>query len=87
MGSIAKKKCVTLSNLVDEDKDDFLLNIDVQSIHKDAPTQEDKWCDVNEFFHATIMKDINGKMKKYCTCKLCLYVSYIFLFYSMLIVL
>jgi hypothetical protein len=70
---IAKKKSATLSNLLVTDADGLLVDVDVQSIDDSVPSMcEDKQQDVDNFFHATIVQEIKGKLKKYCTCKLCL---------------
>jgi len=47
------------------------MNIDVQDIHENLLTHKDKQHDVEEFFHAGVTRETNGKKKKYCTCKLC----------------
>jgi hypothetical protein len=67
-----KKKHGTLGNPVDVDADNFLLDVDVQSTHEDlGESRVDNHRDVDEFFHAPVMKEMNGKKKKCCTCKLC----------------
>jgi len=78
----AKKKHATLGNPVDIDKDEFLLDVKVQEIHKDTPTCQDKQHDVDHFFHPPALKDVNAKTKKYCCCKSCLYVTYPSIFFS-----
>ena len=65
------KKRATLGNPVAIDADGLLLDVDVQSINDNPPTREDKRQDVNQFFHAAVVKEVNGKSKKYCVCKLC----------------
>jgi hypothetical protein len=68
-----KKKCPTVGNPTAVDKDGFLLDIDVQDINDDldVPSREDKRRDVDEFFEPAVVKEVNGKQKKYCACKLC----------------
>ena len=68
----AKKKHATLGNPVAIDADSLLMDVDVQSINDSPPTCEDKWHDIDNFFGTAIVKDVNGKLKKYCACKLCL---------------
>ena len=66
-----KNKCATLSNPVAVDVDSLLIDVDVQLHDDNPPTREDKQQDVDQFFCMAIVKDVNGKLKKYCTCKLC----------------
>jgi hypothetical protein len=68
---IAKKKHGSLGNPVAVDEEGLLLDVDVQLADKDPPMREDKWRDVNQFFHAPVEKEIGGKKKKQCICKLC----------------
>jgi hypothetical protein len=66
-----KTKCATLGNPVAVDADGLLMDVDVQSIDDSPPTREDKRQDVDHFFRTAIVKDVNGKSKKYRACKLC----------------
>jgi hypothetical protein len=47
------------------------MDVDVQAIDDHLPTREDKPQDVDHFFHIAVVKDVNGKSKKYRACKLC----------------
>ena len=67
-----KGKHTILGNPVAIDADGLLMDVDVQSINDSPPTREDKWQDIDNFFGTAIVKDVNGKSKEYCTCKLCL---------------
>jgi hypothetical protein len=67
----AKKKRTTLGNPVATDAEGFLMDIDVQEIDGDVVTHEEKRRDVDQFFQPAIIKDVNGKQKKYRICKLC----------------
>ena len=70
---LGKKKSATLGNLQATDADSLLVDVDVQLVVNDSlPTHEDKRQDVDHYFHAAVIKDVNGKSKKYCSCKLCL---------------
>ncbi len=51
------------------------MDVDVQPVHEDVPTREDKRRDIDFFFGPAILKIVNGNTKKYCSCKLCPYVS------------
>ncbi|KAN0118457.1 hypothetical protein V8E52_005187, partial [Russula decolorans] len=53
------------------DEEGLLLDVDVQLADKDPPTHEDKRRDVDQFFHTLVEKEIGGKKRKQCTCKLC----------------
>ena len=70
---VGTEKRVTLGNPIAVDADGLLVDVDVQSIddNLNPPTREDKRQDVDQFFYAAVIKDVNGKPKKYCTCKLC----------------
>ena len=68
---IGEKKHGTLGNPIAVDADGLLLDVDVQSVDDSPPTREDKRQDVDQFFYTAITKDVKGKSKRYCTCKLC----------------
>jgi hypothetical protein len=68
-----------LGNSADIDSDGFLTDVVVQPVNEDTPAYEDKRCDIIQFFHPAVLKDVNGKMKKYSSCKLC---PYVWLVYS-----
>jgi hypothetical protein len=68
---ITGKKCTTLGNPVAVDADGLLMDVDVQSINNNPPTREDKQQDVDQFFCTAVVKDVNGKLKKYCACRVC----------------
>ena len=68
---LGKKKSTTLGNPQATDTDGLLVDVDVQSINEGPSTREDKRQDVDHFFYAAVVKDVNGKPKKYCVCKLC----------------
>ena len=59
-----------LRNPTAVDAEGLLLDVDVQDID-DASLREEKQWDVNEFFEPAVIKEVNGKQKKYCACKLC----------------
>ena len=61
----------TLGNPVAVDSDGLLMDVDVQPIDDSLPTREDKRQDVDQFFGIAVVKDVNGKSKKYRTCKIC----------------
>ena len=61
----------TLGNPVAVDADGLLMDVDVQAINDNLPTCKDKQQDVDHFFCIAVAKDVNGKSKKYCACKLC----------------
>ena len=64
-------KRATLGNPVAVDADGLLMDVDVQAIDDSLPTREDKRQDVDHFFGIAVVKDVNGKSKKYRACKLC----------------
>jgi hypothetical protein len=78
---IAKKKRNTLGNPTATDGNGILADIDVQEIDdgEAGTTREEKRRDVDRFFHPVNTRIINGKNKRYRTCKLCPYVSGSFL--------
>ena len=61
----------TLGNPVAVDADGLLMDVDVQAIDDNQPTREDKRQDVDNFFCNAVVRDVNGKSKKYRACKLC----------------
>jgi hypothetical protein len=63
-----------LGNPADVDSDGFLVDVVVQPVNENTPAYEDKRCDIVQFFHPAVLKVVNGKTKKYSTCKLCPYV-------------
>ena len=72
---IAKKIHASLGNPVALNSEGFLTDIDIQSLDEDSLTWEDKWHDINHYFSAPVVMMVNGKTKKYCSCKICLYMS------------
>ena len=72
---IAIQTRTSLGNPKDVDDEGLLVDVDVQPID-DAPSEsrEEKRRDIDHFFQPPIVKTFNGKMKKYCSCKLCPYV-------------
>lgn len=67
-------KTASLCNPGAIDEDGLLADVDVQSIDDVPPTRsmrEDKRRDVDHFFHAAFTKVVDGKSKRYCTCKPC----------------
>ena len=54
----------------------MMKDVDVQPIEEDVPSREDKRRDIDHFFQSPIEKSVNGKVKKYCICKLCPYISH-----------
>jgi len=71
---IAKKKCTTLGNPTATDSDGFLLDVEVQSGSNGglSESREDKRRDVDQFFHPPVLREVKGRSKKYCICKICL---------------
>ena len=61
----------SLGNPKEVDDEGFLMDVDVQAIDEDPPSREDKRRDVDYFFKSPVEKSVNGKVKKYCICKLC----------------
>ena len=49
----------------------LLIDVDIQSVNDNSSSHEDKRQDVDNFFHASVMKEVNGKSKRYCRCKIC----------------
>ena len=74
---------VSLGNPKDVDDEGFLVDVNVQPIHQDSPSCKDKQHNVDHFFEPPVVKTINRKMKKYCSCKHCLYVSNISAFFNL----
>jgi hypothetical protein len=75
--NIAKKKRDTLGSPTTTDAGGFLVDVDIQeikSIDHERPraTREEKCRDVNQFFHPAVVRDVNGRVKTYRACKLCL---------------
>ena len=66
----AKKTRKSLGNPIDVDSNGLLIDIDIQPIDDSRQSFEDKRRDINEFFHPAVVKIINGRAKKYSTCKL-----------------
>ena len=64
-------KGVTPGNPQAMDANNLLIDVDVQLLDNNPSTWEDKRQDVDNFFCSTVIKDVNGKSKKYCVCKLC----------------
>lgn len=64
----------TLGNPVATDADGLLIDVDVQPVNDKPSMREDKRQDIDEFFHPPVIREANGKSKKYSTCKLCLWV-------------
>ena len=81
-----KKTHASLGNPTDLDSDGFLIDVDVQPVDDDTPllpTVEDRQCDVDQFFQPPILKVVDGRTKKYCTCKVCPYVLLLLLTFVM----
>lgn len=68
---VAKKKHGSLGNPVAIDEEGLLLDVEVQQTNESQSTREDKRRDVDQFFHAPVEKEIGGKKKRFCLCKLC----------------
>jgi len=66
-----KKKHTTLGNPTATDADGLLLDVNIQEINDGGQTRKEKRRDVEQFFHPAVVKLVNGKQKKYCTCKFC----------------
>jgi hypothetical protein len=71
----AKRARASLGNPKEVDDEGLLMDVDVQPIEEDVPSREDKRRDIDHFFQSPVEKSVNGKVKKYCICKLCPYVS------------
>jgi hypothetical protein len=69
---VAIQTRTSLANPKDVDNEGLLVDVIVQPINEDAPSREDKRRDIDHFFQPSVVKIINGKMKKYCSCKTCL---------------
>ncbi|KAG6858613.1 hypothetical protein C0995_015311 [Termitomyces sp. Mi166 len=67
-----KKKHISLGNPTAVGDDGFLADINVQPINEEIETREDKRRDIDQFFHQPVTKEVSGKQKKYCICKVCL---------------
>ncbi|KAG6858716.1 hypothetical protein C0995_014485 [Termitomyces sp. Mi166 len=67
-----KKKHVSLGNPTAVGDDGFLADINVQPINEEIEMCEDKRRDIDQFFHQPVTKEVSGKQKKYCICKVCL---------------
>jgi hypothetical protein len=61
-----------LGNPTAIDADGLLTDVDVQAVGHTLSTREEKQHDVDQFFFPAVTKDVNGKRKRYCVCKLCL---------------
>jgi hypothetical protein len=66
-----KKKSATLGNPQVTNADSLLINVDVQLVNDNPSMCEDKQQDVDHFFRPAVVKDMNGKSKKFRACKLC----------------
>jgi hypothetical protein len=66
-----KTKHATLGNPVAIDADGLLMDVDVQLVDNNPSSHEDKCQDVDHFFCPAIVKDVNGKSKKYHAYKSC----------------
>ena len=66
-----KKKTATLGNPQAIDMDGLLMDVGVQPVSDISSTCEDKQQDVNNFFYTAVVKEVNGKLKKYHMCKIC----------------
>jgi len=53
------------------DKAGLLIDVDVQPIDNNPTPREDKHQDVDHFFGPAVVKEVNGKPKKYRRCRLC----------------
>ena len=68
---LGKKKSATLGNPQVTGADGLLADVDVQLVDDNPSTREDKRQDVDHFFGPAVVKDVNGRSKKYRSCKLC----------------
>jgi len=68
---LGKKKKATLGNPQAINADGLLVDVDVQEVNNTPSMHEDKRQDVDHFFCTAIVKEVSGKLKKYCTCKSC----------------
>jgi hypothetical protein len=73
---MAKQLWASLENPKEVDDQGLLIDVNVQAINKDVSLHEDKRHDIDHFFQSPVEKMVNGKVKKYCICRLCLYVSH-----------
>jgi len=65
------RKRASLANPDALDEDGLLKDVDVQVPTQEATAREDKRRDVDEFFLPRFIQDMQGKQKKYRTCKVC----------------
>lgn len=62
----------SLGNPVAVDDDDLLVDVEVQEVDDThRTTREEKRQDVDHFFVAARIKDMNGKSRKYRLCMIC----------------
>ena len=62
---------MTLGNPQAIHADGLLIDVDVQPVNDNSSTREDKRQDVDHFFRTAVVKEVNGKSKKYQSCKIC----------------
>jgi hypothetical protein len=74
MSVVAIQTRTSLGNPKDVDSEGLLVDVNVQPIDVDVPSREEKRRDIDRFFQPPVMKIIDGKEKKYCSCKICPYV-------------
>jgi hypothetical protein len=66
---LGKKKNATLGNPWAINTDGLLVDVNVQEVDDTPSTCEDKQLDMDHFFPTAVVKEVNGKSKKYRTCK------------------
>ncbi|KAG6893926.1 hypothetical protein C0993_012693, partial [Termitomyces sp. T159_Od127] len=66
-----KKLRISLGNPTAVGNDGFLADINIQPIEEEKEKREDKRRDVNHFFHEPSVRQLNGKEKSCCVCKIC----------------
>ncbi|KAG6863597.1 hypothetical protein C0993_010921, partial [Termitomyces sp. T159_Od127] len=69
--TVIKKPHTLLGNSTAVGDDVLLANLKVQSIEEKKEIHDDKLQDVKHFFHDPIIKQVNGREKRYCICKIC----------------
>ncbi|KAG6883266.1 hypothetical protein C0992_009256, partial [Termitomyces sp. T32_za158] len=66
-----KKPRFSLGNPTMVDDDGLLVDVNIQSIEEDKEKREDKRRDIDHFFREPSIRQLNGKEKSYCICKIC----------------
>ena len=70
----SQKTHASLGNPTAVDEEGLLIDVEVQPVNDGVMTHKDTRRDIDTFFSPPFLKAVNGHAKKYCSCKLCLYV-------------